>query len=393
MKLNIHRAFLKNLDLRQKEFLLFIIFTWSSLMMAFAAARSVRHDYSSYLKQWDLVLNGMDPWAPLEMTWETNIYGPLHNIFAILLPLSPVAPKIFWCLTFIIVNYFLFIKLIRSEINYKHIIIYLLTIPFNFLVISICFSYGNNDTIVAALIGFATLARFQNKLFKVGIFLGLAALIKYYPLLMAIFFTLNYKKINYKPIIGCVATIFLGLIINVMIYGNSFLSAIKYGDSRPTKFFSVLHSLEQNFPKNGNYFKFLIQYNSIFVIFSCLIIYIVAYRRNLNWAETSAVGTLLFLVTFKASSPQYFISLLFLIIALIINNTDRSIHLATLFTPLMIVISLFQFGYEFVTDKYNLIGSEVRNYIGFIIFITSIFVIINFFRTTYNKYSGAGKIS
>ncbi len=57
-------------------------------MMWLAIWGGVQHDYSAYLNQWQLVLDGRDPWST------NNAYGPLHNVLAYLLPLGKLAPKL-----------------------------------------------------------------------------------------------------------------------------------------------------------------------------------------------------------------------------------------------------------------------------------------------------------
>src|SRR5262249_26569300 len=60
---------------------------WSLAMIWMAFKSGVRHDYHSYLEQWNLVLWGRHPWST------DNAYGPLHNVLAYLLCFGPLGPK------------------------------------------------------------------------------------------------------------------------------------------------------------------------------------------------------------------------------------------------------------------------------------------------------------
>ena len=58
-----------------------------SLLMLWLCYGEIGGDYRSYLRQWQLVLDGDDPWST------NNTYGPLHNVLAFLMPWGPFAPK------------------------------------------------------------------------------------------------------------------------------------------------------------------------------------------------------------------------------------------------------------------------------------------------------------
>ena len=60
----------------------------SALALLVTILGGIRHDYVYYLQQWQLVLDRADPWSG------NNAYGPLHNAFALLVPLHPLAPKL-----------------------------------------------------------------------------------------------------------------------------------------------------------------------------------------------------------------------------------------------------------------------------------------------------------
>ena len=67
---------------------LLLLASYSAAALVLTILGGVRHDYIYYLEQWQLVRAGLDPWST------NNAYGPLHNAFALLVPLHPLAPKL-----------------------------------------------------------------------------------------------------------------------------------------------------------------------------------------------------------------------------------------------------------------------------------------------------------
>ena len=92
-------------------------------MTAFAMFRSIRHDYAAYIKQWDLVLEGVDPWST------SNNYGPLHNLLAYFAVSVELGPKVFMTVAFIVVNFLLVMLLLASGTNAVGLYSYAILIP------------------------------------------------------------------------------------------------------------------------------------------------------------------------------------------------------------------------------------------------------------------------
>jgi hypothetical protein len=60
---------------------------WSGFVIALTLASGIQHDYRAYLRQWLLVTSD-NPWSI------GNAYGPVHNLFALLLPIGRLAPEL-----------------------------------------------------------------------------------------------------------------------------------------------------------------------------------------------------------------------------------------------------------------------------------------------------------
>ena len=87
----------------------------------------MRHDYIYYLEQWQLVLAGLDPWST------NNAYGPLHNAFALLVPLHPLAPKLLTAAGLLMANGLLVLALLRERPVVEWRTVYLLAFAANAL--------------------------------------------------------------------------------------------------------------------------------------------------------------------------------------------------------------------------------------------------------------------
>jgi hypothetical protein len=136
----------------------FATILWSVLMLWLCwSYGTIDHDYQAYIAQWQLVVDGDNPWST------DNRYGPLHNVFAFLLPLGPLAPKFFMVGALLIANAALILSLIRERGLAGIQLVYFLAIPTNLLVIAVGGWRGLNDSVVAALLVFAVLCRHRRQ--------------------------------------------------------------------------------------------------------------------------------------------------------------------------------------------------------------------------------------
>src|SRR6476646_9675016 len=74
---------------------------WSLLMLWLCWWGGARFTYYRYLDQWQLLLDGGDPWLKGE---EGNTYGPLYTVIGFLLPWGPLAPKFFMVGALLVAN-------------------------------------------------------------------------------------------------------------------------------------------------------------------------------------------------------------------------------------------------------------------------------------------------
>ena len=120
------------MGLRLTLLLAIALIVWSLLMLWLCWQQGVQHDYRAYLSQWQLLLDGADPWST-----NNNTYGPLHTLVGFLLPSGPLAPKLFIVGALLLANAALVFSLMRERGVSPILIIYLLAVPANVLTVGV----------------------------------------------------------------------------------------------------------------------------------------------------------------------------------------------------------------------------------------------------------------
>ena len=101
-------------------------------------------------------------------------------------------------------------------------VIYLLAVPTNVLTVGAGVMYGLNDAFVAALLMVAVIFRHRRYVLTAGVLVGLAALTKYYPLLLLPFFALDGRRLRWSVIVGGIAVFCMEFWIKRGVVLNSF---------------------------------------------------------------------------------------------------------------------------------------------------------------------------
>ena len=340
---------------------------WSLLMVWLSVTSGVRHDYVDYIQQWKLVLSGTDPWSLAGAYGTNNTYGPLHNVFACLLSISDLAPKIFFTVTLIAANGVLVHEIIRVSGVGGVLGVYLLAVPTNFLIISVAFIYGLNDSLVAAFVIFAVVARVRGHLALAGCILGMAILLKYYPVFLVPFFALEADRFRLRLVGGAGIITAVGLAATTLIWGDGFLAALKFGVRRDPNLLSILSSLKY-YSSLGRYVHvyFLTRHNAEMVLVAGIASIFIAWKLRLHWLEASVVGLATILLTYKVGNQQFYIPWLFLVAALPLTGTASGRRLALICLPLVLFLSAFQWGYSY--DAYDKTLGVIRSAAGFLAF-------------------------
>ena len=218
------------------------VILWSLLMLWLCWRSGIQHDYRDfYVTQWQLLLDGADPWST------DNNFGPLHTIIGFLLLWGPLAPKFFMVSALLAANTALILELMRERGKSPIQVIYLLAVPTNVLTVGAGVMYGLNDAFVAALLMLAVIFRHRRYVLTTGVLVGLAALTKYYPLLLLPFFALDGRRLRWSVIVGGIAVFCVGMIAAIAIWGQGPFESILFSGSKSGPEAVVNHSSSRKF--------------------------------------------------------------------------------------------------------------------------------------------------
>lgn len=345
-----------------------------------------QHDYKAYITQWQLLLNGEQPWST------NNSYGPLHTILGYLLPLGPLAPKVLIVGLLLISNYFLVKELLKTRGLHSIQLVYLLCIPTNVLFIGIGVIYGLNDGLVAALMVFAVLSKRKGFTFFTGLLIALASLLKFYPILMLPFFALNNRRFDKKLFISSSLTFITGFLAAILMWGTGPLTPILFNASRDPTLLSILLALKTTFGDHG-LITFLINTNSFFVLVGVLITFIYTWKNKYSWLEGVVIAYLVMLTIYKVGNQQYYIPFVFLVACLPLLDTRSADRMAKVLMAVVIFLSIYHYGYQFGSDHYRMEFGWVRNYGGFASFVINLAALVAVIGSKYLDRRKQGKHS
>ncbi len=317
-------------------------------------------DYDNYVRQWQLLLDGSDPWST------DNAYGPLHTALGLLLPLGPLAPKFFMIGLMIVANAVLLFELMRRRGTCETQVIYLLAVPTNMLLIGMGVIFGSNDVLVAGLLVIAVLLTRSNRLLAAGAFVGLAALTKYYPLLLLPFFALDKGCLRWSVVASGTVVFLFGFIGAVAIWGHGPIESLIYGSSREPKLLSILAAMKSVLGETET-IDWLVRYNTLFVLSGTIAALLFALKSKIHFLEGIVLGYLIILTVYKTGHQQFYIPWLFMVACLPLAKRASADHMALILMPGVLLLSFYQFGYQF-GDSYRNVFGWVRSYGGFIAF-------------------------
>jgi hypothetical protein len=321
----------------------------STLAVIVAIYSGVQHDYLDYRLQWRLVLDLKDPWST------NSAYGPLHNAFALLVPIHELVPKVVTACALLLANGLLLLRLLAARPIMEWRATYAIAFGGNILVLVSGFLFGLNDAFVAALILGAVLARLDGRIVLAGILLGLATLDKYYPALLVPFFAMDERRVDTRLILSSLVTIFLGLAAAIVIWGTAWLEAIIFGVSRDATILSIFRPIAVLGRQLGiaGITDVLVRFNGPLVVLVWLGAVALSWWRRDNWLVAACWGFFAVLLTYKVGNQQFWLSWLALVAALPLLQREDADWLARLSWPFAIFLSVFQVGYVLLQPKYS----------------------------------------
>lgn len=320
----------------------------SLLVLFVAILGNVQLDYGYYLDQWRLVLTAQNPWSG------NNAYGPLHNAFAPLIAFDPLLPKLLWDALLLIAGTMLFRRYRRAQADDAWIETYVIALALNPLVLISAIWLGLNDTLVAALVIAAALARQDRRLVLSGVLLGLATLDKYYPALLIPFFAMDARRIEPRLILSSLATIASGLIAATILWQSEWLEAVTYGVSRDATILSVFRPLAVLGRGSGwgDLADAFVRFNGPLVVLIWLAAIAVAWWRRERWLVAATLGLFAVLLVYKVGNVQFWVTWLALVACLPLLDDASAGRLAKLSWPFAIFVSLFAIGEVALQPQY-----------------------------------------
>lgn len=269
------------------------------------------HDYRGYLKQWNLVISGQEPWGE----HSGNAYGPAYNLFAIFYGFHPLLPKLLFCLTWLSCITYILGLYVRLKID---------AIPtwtaFAFLALNPLFwvhtvIYGNFDIAVAAacLAAVGLRCRGQDRL--AAVLLALAVLMKFYPMAMAPFLMFDGRRFNWRFSIAFSVSILAGFLASVVIWGVSTIHPLLFATERVSKLVSIFRFLRGEmsplhlFTESPN-----VDFLSLpLMVLVGGLLFIIAWIRRFGVITATILGTVAALTLYKVGHPQFLAVVILLI--------------------------------------------------------------------------------
>ncbi len=335
------------------------IAAYTIALVWFAWWRGARHDYVPYLDIWASARAG-DPWVPL------NTYGPLFVVFS-----SPAGwwwflPKLMFVGSFAVVGAWLSVRIIRSRPSLWWFP--LLVFVGHTATIELAASFGLNDALVAALVAAAAMDRSRERLVRCGVLLGLAALLKFYPLVLALFMAAPFRRrAPWLPMVIASGVTVGGLVIGWAVTGPGVFDGMVEGSERGPKLLSILSAAATAFTDGmaGSVVEWLIDVNSAMVALAAVAIAVVAQRCRWSWEATSLIGYAVVLTVYKVGHPQFWLPWLLLTMVVVVVGGDEDRRLVWWCIPQVIFLWCFQAGYWW-TGGYWTEGLWVRTHVGFV---------------------------
>jgi hypothetical protein len=362
--------------------LVFLTFTiWALLAIWITIKSGIRHDYFWYLHRWEADLAGNNPWN-LEEAIPGNVrinpYGPVHVLIGKLSLYSNIMPKLFMVILFMC-SILIFLLVFRSKLGNRFAMTYLLVyVFFNFLIFNIVPIYGLNDAAVSAIVLLSIVLRFKNFTRVCGVLLGIATLIKFYPIVILVLLAIEKGRFNPKVLLSGLITIFLGLSFSVYIWGPEMFYSIAYSAVRDPGLLSIFASFDaliSDFEIDGTssmlisallaFYNLVVQLNLIIVGLVFIIVLRVLIVSDFDWIQSASLGFLLFLTSYKVGHPQFYISWIVLMLGLMAENSSKSRLIIKTFAPYSVFLSFYQLGF-FISDGYSGKLSFYSEYIGFV---------------------------
>ena len=217
---------------------------FSLAFLGAAALSGPRHDYSAHMMVWNMVLHGGDPWfIPPGGDAVLNAYGPLFNALALLVRINTLAPKMLFAFSYLIFVVWLLKGFARRRglvgLSAFAVAAWLLN-PFAWVEVAY---FGHFDILVAVACVAAVHARARNRDAASGVSLAFGVLLKYLPIVLLPFLTVEGRRIRPKLIAATTIAIAAGLTASVLVWGPATFRPLTRAAGRSSELLSIFRFL------------------------------------------------------------------------------------------------------------------------------------------------------
>ena len=307
------------------------------------------HDYGAYLRQWQNILGGADPWLPAQDangTIPKNAYGPIHALFAWFVQIHPLMPKLILAVMTLGTCCFAFaLKTTRNAQSAAAEQLFLLYTLSPLVIISV-FAFSNNDGVVGVLVLAACASRLRGAYGWTGLMLGLAALMKFYPLLFAPFFaTARDGSLRLRTLLAAGGSFAVGMIFAWLRWGDTIFIPFLFGSGRASKDLSILRFLTAIKEELSiePFVDYLHDINSVMVLAVTVLVALWGWLTRQGWEITSLMGILAILMTYKVGHQQFYVAwIAFYAFVIAASEDQKAVAVARAFTPLSVFLAVYQ---------------------------------------------------
>ena len=355
------------------------LFGLFSIILIYLISIDGLHDYSDYIKQWETINKGLDPWVGT-----SNSYLPIHNIFAPLIKLNNSFPKILFFVLFSISLYLTSVTSIglKNDLSRSSKLVIFTIFYLSPFCLSITLLYGLNDSVVTGLIllclyfSISKNIRFNN--IFAGIFLSFATLIKIYPLFIAPVFIIKKGTFDKNFLISYLSANISIILTSYFIWGRSIINPIIFAMNRHSKHLSFFNFSRKIIGLN------LDKYSIFLMVIVFVISILVIYRFKLDIVP-SVIVTLSFVLSFYKVGHQQFFLFLFASTPITLRYIfSKNIHLnKRLLISFLVWISFLNFYQTFYLFSFEMsrgLSHYMRGFSSIAYILSCSFMLIEFIK-------------
>jgi len=333
---------------KRRQYLSYLL-GYAAFAVGLALIVGTMHDYSSYKIQWEFITLGQDPWiAPVGVAYyPDNAYGPLHAAMAPIWATYKMLPKIVFALMTVAICGLLMRTYPSAghELNPKRFFWLLALFGLSPLVVIAVLLFGNNDIFPALCMILAATQFADGRRNSAGIWIGLGALMKFYPLLFAGFLmSRNDGRLDLRVPVTALAVFVAGMLLAYLFWGPSVLEPFQFGSDRGAKMLSILRfvwSFENL--RDAPLVQHLLAANSLYVLAIATLVSLHGWLARIAWQITLLVGILGVFAVYKVGHPQFFVTWLAVWAWIMVGRRDsKPWRVARAFLPVAVFLSAYQ---------------------------------------------------